>query len=95
VLAHHREDVVLRDRLPGLIRDLRIPADFAIACTNAERFFLAGETYLDAVARPYGLQEPQVIEPVVGEDRAIGRIDEKARGCRYQEVAVGDATMCA
>src|SRR5205814_9204724 len=91
LLAHHRQHVVTRDRLAALVADRRVPAHLAVARPEAERFLLAGEAHPDAIAGLHRLQESQPVDPVVGEHRTQGGLDEQARRRRDEEVAVRDA----
>ena len=64
---------------------------FAPALVGTERFLPACQAHADAIAGLRGPYESQVVESIVAEHGSIGRIDEKPRRRRDQEIAVGDA----
>src|SRR5262249_8843042 len=78
-------------RLAVLVRDFRIPAHFAKTLLGAQRLLLAREAHLDAIARLDRLREAQAVDPIVGQDRSVRRIDEQASPGGNQEVPLSAA----
>ena len=64
-------------------------------CSAPERglISLAGEADAEGVAGVDRGEEAQVVDAVVGEHRARGRVDEEAGGEGDDQVAVGDAAV--
>src|SRR5882724_10618732 len=89
--ADHRQYIVTRHDLTVLICDLGVPTHLTESLVGAQCLLLARETDLDAITRLDGLGESQAINTVVGEHRAVRRVDEQP-GCRGdQEVPVRNA----
>src|ERR1041384_8241701 len=88
LLADHGQHVIAGDDFAVLVRDFRVPCNFAVALLGTQRLGLTGEPHFDAVARLDRLDEAQVIEPKVREHRTVRRIDEQTGCGRDQEVAV-------
>src|SRR5579862_7008960 len=73
LLAHHREDVVARDRLAVLVADGGVPAHLTVPGAGAQGLLLAGEAHANLVTGLHRLAEAQGIDAIVGEHRPDGR----------------------
>ena len=81
------------DHFIVLVGHLGVPAHLAVAGSGTQGFLLAGQADFQRVAVVDGFGEAQVIDAVVGENRAEVGIDKQARGERHDQVAVRDAAV--
>src|SRR3984885_3204129 len=76
-LGHHRQQVILRDRGAGLVRDVGIPAHLAVRGVLPRDDLLAGQCHGQLVTWIDRRQEPEVLQPVVGQYRTRVGVDEQ------------------